>query len=243
MMDTAAMQDEFEYEEPIADSPVPTRRPSSNLAPRPRPAPAPAGSLPTWMTLSNSIYIGLGVASVVILIAAISNSQPKPAERIDPVPIATLKDMAPEILERNTEQQKKSLDKTNEAARQALANSDDAAVRKRATKYLLEAEKAIKEGDKQCLRSEIGRDCWLNIQEGLWANRLEQATLVGDADQMVAAASQLRSIEVARSGAVDLVKVDFEVIKLALRDRYNTRIDLLQSSANEKARILNKNRL
>lgn len=242
MLNTAAMQDgEFEYEEPIADSPIPTRRPPSNLAPRP--APVTATVMPAWATQTNLIYAGLAVTSVVILIAAIANSQPKPPERMDPVPVATLKDAAPEILERNTKEAKKSLDKTNELVRQALADADNTSVRLNAKKELLDAENAVTSGDKQCLRHPHGRNCLLNLREALYSERLKQATAIKDADQMAIATNRLRAIEMARSGRVEIIDVDLEVVELALRDRYNTRNELLESGVNEKARILNKNKL
>jgi hypothetical protein len=199
--------------------------------------------MPAWATQTNLIYAGLAVTSVVILIAAIANSQPKPAERIDPVQVATLKDAAPEILERNTKEKKKSLDKTNELVRQALADADNTSVRINATKELLDAENAIKNGDKQCLRSPIGRNCLLNLREALYSDRLKKATAAKDADQMAIAANRLRAIEMARSGKVEIIDVDLEVVELALRDRYNTRNELLESGVNEKARTLNKNKL
>jgi hypothetical protein len=195
------------------------------------------------MTLSNSIYAGLAVTSVVILIAAISNSQPKPAERIDPVQVATLKDAAPEILERNTNEKKKSLDKTNELARQALGEADNTAVRVNAAKELLDAEQAVKSGDKQCLRSLIGRHCFLNLREDLYRDRLKKATAAKDADQMAIATNRLRAIELARSGRVEIIDVELEVVDTALRDRINTRNELLETSPNAQAQIINKNRL
>jgi hypothetical protein len=132
----------------------------------------------------------MAVVSTAFVIAAIVNSQPKPPEVVQPFKVKTLDDAAPDILKRNSAQQVKSLEQTNAAAKEALAQSDNAAIRKIATKHLLDALKAINSGDKECLRSEIGLDCWLNIQEGLWADRLEQASLVMDGGQMLAASAQ-----------------------------------------------------
>jgi hypothetical protein len=162
---------------------------------------------------------------------------------MDPVPITTLKDATPEILERNTKEKKKSLERTNELARQALIDSDNTAVRLNAVKELLDAEQAVKSGDKQCLRHQYGRNCWLNLREDLYRERWQKAAAAKDADQMAIAANRLRAIEMARSGRVEVVEVEIEVVVSALRDRINTRNELLESSANAQAQVINQKKL
>ena len=247
MFDTAAMFDtstmEQEFQEPIADSPAPrpiSSRPPSQLV---KPQVAPAQPSFAWATPKNLILAGLGVASAGILIAAFASSQPKPAEPIVPLKVVTLNDAAPKILLRNTEERKKTLDEANDLARQALAQADNTAVRVNATKELLDAEEAVKKGDKQCLRSYIGRNCLLNIRETAWYDRLVLAIASKDADQIAIATGRLRAIEIARLGKVEIVDTDLEVVKLALRDRYNARLDAIQAQPNESARVINKNKL
>lgn len=238
MLDTAAMQEEFEGE--VQDTPIPPprvteRQPSQLAVPT-----APAQSNLAWATPKNLIYIGLGAVSTVIAIAAVINSQPKPAERIDPFKPTTLMDVAPQILAENKEKQVKSLADLNALAEEGLRQDDKAAIRILAAKYVIEANKAVQSGDKQCLRSPIGLDCYLNLQEDAWSSRRKAASLAKNPEQMVLATTNLRAIEEARKGRVELVETDPELTELALRNRYNARIDMLQSSANEKARKFNQ---
>lgn len=236
MLDTAAMQQDFE--EPIADSPIPapkiTTREPSQLATAPR-----TSAQPNLFTLKNSILWGLAATSVVIAIAAVASSQPKPAEQIVPFAPTTLADVAPKILAENRERQSQTLADLNSLAEQGLKQDEKAAIRIVAAKYVIEANRAVQSGDEQCLRSPIGLDCYLNLQEDAWSSRRKAAALAKDAGQMVIATLNLRAIELAREGKVELVETDPELTELALRNRYNARIDLLNSSANEKARKLN----
>lgn len=235
MLDTAAMQQDFE--EPIADSPIPapkitTREPSQLVT-------APRTSAQNLFTLKNSILLGLAATSVGIVIAAVASSQPKPAEQIVPFAPTTLADVAPKILAENKERQSQTLADLNSLAEQGLKQDEKAAIRIVAAKYVIDANRAVQSGDKQCLRSPIGLDCYLNLQEDAWSSRRKAAALAKDAGQMVIATLNLRAIELAREGKVELVETDPELTELALRNRYNARIDLLNSSANEKARKLN----
>ena len=235
MLDTAAMQQDFE--EPIADSPIPapkitTREPSQLVT-------APRTSAQNLFTLKNLILGGLAATSVGIVIAAVASSQPKPAEQIVPFAPTTLADVAPKILAENKERQSQTLADLNSLAEQGLKQDEKAAIRIVAAKYVIDANRAVQSGDKQCLRSPIGLDCYLNLQEDAWSSRRKAAALAKDAGQMVIATLNLRAIELAREGKVELVETDPELTELALRNRYNARIDLLNSSANEKARKLN----
>jgi hypothetical protein len=237
MFDTAAMQGDFE--EPIADSiPAPKiakRNPSQLVQVQ-----TPAQPSFAWATPKNLILGGVGLVSIAIAIAAVSTSQPKPAEQILPYVPKTLADVAPQILAENKEKQAQSLADLNALAEEGLRQDDKAAIRILAVKYAIDANKAVQSGDKQCLRSPIGLDCHLNFQEDAWSARRKAASLSKNAEQMVVATTHLRAIEMARSGKVELVETDPELTELALRNRYNARVDLLNSSANEKARQLNK---
>lgn len=240
MLDTAAM----EIPEEIADAPVEPRiqpRRPAQLVPTPVAAPA---TTPSWLNRTNLIIGGLAVTSFGILVAAIATSQPKPAERIDPFKPTTLNDVAPQILAENREKQAQSLAELNALAEEGLKQDDKAAIRILAAKYVIDANKAVQGGpkgdDKQCLRSPSGLDCYLNIKEEAWSARRREASLAKNAEEMVRATTNLRAIEEARKGKVELVETDPELTELALRNRYNTRIDILRSSANEKARKLNQ---
>jgi len=194
MFDPAATQEDFE--ELIADSPVPTpkiaSKPPSQLATAPQVLAQPKQNL---LTPKNLILAGMSAACLIIGVMAVASSQPKPAEQILPYTPKTLADVAPQILAENKEKQAQTLADFNSLAEEGLRQDEKAAIRILAAKYVIDANKAVQSGDKQCLRSPIGLDCYLNLQEAAWSDRRKAASLAKDATQMVIATTNLRAIE------------------------------------------------
>jgi len=242
MLDTAAMQDEFEE---VADTPIATpritERQPSRLAPTTPAATAPAQSNLAWATPKNLIYIGLGVVSTVIAIAAVVNSQPKPAERIDPFVPKSFDQRSEELLQKSLEGKKISFSEAKAGAKAALDKDTDAAIKILANDYLQAANKAVKDkNDKDCLRSEKGIDCDLNRKRDAWLARQQAASRARDAKEMILANANLLAIEAAREGRVELVETAPEVVRSNLDELQRIRLDLIESSPNAQAGKLNK---